>query len=135
MRSGGLRIQRKTDVRLTFLQFRYKVRTELLRVENRRTIWTGVVVSIVTATITLLLSKLRPGQSPRCRRRPSPRTPARGGRPARADRACPWRTASRCPAPCGFRRTPRRLDPDRKSTRLNSSHVKTSYAVFCLNKK
>src|SRR5690606_41230515 len=23
-------------------------------------------------------------------------------------------------------------DPDRKSTRLNSSHVKTSYAVFCL---
>src|SRR5690606_40005847 len=23
---------------------------------------------------------------------------------------------------------------DRKSTRLNSSHVKTSYAVFCLNK-
>src|SRR5690606_41845135 len=27
----------------------------------------------------------------------------------------------------------RRLD--RKSTRLNSSHVKTSYAVFCLKKK
>src|SRR5690606_39655902 len=25
--------------------------------------------------------------------------------------------------------------PDRKSTRLNSSHVKTSYAVFCLKKK
>src|SRR5690606_41889638 len=24
---------------------------------------------------------------------------------------------------------------DRKSTRLNSSHVKTSYAVFCLEKK
>src|SRR5436309_12422815 len=24
--------------------------------------------------------------------------------------------------------------PDRKSTRLNSSHVKTSYAVLCLNK-
>src|SRR5690606_42090146 len=24
--------------------------------------------------------------------------------------------------------------PDRKSTRLNSSHVKISYAVFCLNK-
>src|SRR5436309_11926720 len=30
-----------------------------------------------------------------------------------------------------------RFDPlgDRKSTRLNSSHVKTSYAVFCLKKK
>src|SRR5690606_40691088 len=26
------------------------------------------------------------------------------------------------------------LDTDRKSTRLNSSHVKTSYAVFCLKK-
>src|SRR5690606_40939080 len=27
-----------------------------------------------------------------------------------------------------------RLMPDRKSTRLNSSHVKISYAVFCLHK-
>src|SRR5690554_7769333 len=27
------------------------------------------------------------------------------------------------------------LDIDRKSTRLNSSHVRTSYAVFCLKKK
>src|SRR5690606_3838654 len=26
-------------------------------------------------------------------------------------------------------------EPDRKSTRLNSSHVKISYAVFCLKKK
>src|SRR5690606_41758054 len=26
-------------------------------------------------------------------------------------------------------------DPDRKSTRLNSSHVKISYADFCLKKK
>src|SRR5690606_40384812 len=31
-------------------------------------------------------------------------------------------------------RVPRR-DPDRKSTRVNSSHVKISYAVFCLKKK
>src|SRR5690606_41156519 len=32
---------------------------------------------------------------------------------------------------------PTRYSPerDRKSTRLNSSHVKTSYAVFCLKKK
>src|SRR5207302_10596659 len=28
-----------------------------------------------------------------------------------------------------------RSDLDRKSTRLNSSHVKISYAVFCLKKK
>src|SRR5690606_41580142 len=27
------------------------------------------------------------------------------------------------------------VDADRKSTRLNSSHVKISYAVFCLKKK
>src|SRR5690606_41289559 len=27
------------------------------------------------------------------------------------------------------------IDIDRKSTRLNSSHVKISYAVFCLQKK
>src|SRR5699024_11249131 len=27
------------------------------------------------------------------------------------------------------------LGPDRKSTRLNSSHVSISYAVFCLKKK
>src|SRR3989442_7698055 len=26
------------------------------------------------------------------------------------------------------------VDPDRQSTRLNSSHVRISYAVFCLNK-
>src|SRR5207253_8258326 len=29
----------------------------------------------------------------------------------------------------------RRPGPDRKSTRLNSSHVAISYAVFCLKKK
>src|SRR5256885_11814330 len=33
---------------------------------------------------------------------------------------------SLCPAPSGA---------DRKSTRLNSSHLVISYAVFCLNKK
>src|SRR5690554_7665322 len=27
------------------------------------------------------------------------------------------------------------MNPDRKSTRLNSSHVRISYAVFCLKKK
>src|SRR3989442_11005187 len=29
----------------------------------------------------------------------------------------------------------RSATPDRKSTRLNSSHVRISYAVFCLKKK
>src|SRR5690606_39697465 len=36
----------------------------------------------------------------------------------------------------GLCRLPHRpLPRDRKSTRLNSSHVKISYAVFCLKKK
>src|SRR5207249_11032512 len=30
---------------------------------------------------------------------------------------------------------PRKVTRDRKSTRLNSSHVSISYAVFCLKKK
>src|SRR5574343_1513634 len=34
---------------------------------------------------------------------------------------------------CG--RRPGRADSDRKSTRLNSSHITISYAVFCLKKK
>src|SRR6266511_5096048 len=39
--------------------------------------------------------------------------------------------------PAGARRAPAssRHARDRKSTRLNSSHVKISYAVFCLKKK
>src|SRR5690242_21738456 len=32
-------------------------------------------------------------------------------------------------------RAPHRLVGDRKSTRLNSSHMSISYAVFCLKKK
>src|SRR5438874_10063855 len=38
------------------------------------------------------------------------------------------RVSSRPPGQC-------RLKEDRKSTRLNSSHVEISYAVFCLKKK
>src|SRR5690606_39885462 len=34
-----------------------------------------------------------------------------------------------------FRDLYRMSEADRKSTRLNSSHVKISYAVFCLKKK
>src|SRR5438874_10899558 len=35
----------------------------------------------------------------------------------------------------GIRRCATPRAPDRKSTRLNSSHVEISYAVFCLKKK
>src|SRR5437870_9393016 len=40
---------------------------------------------------------------------------------------------TRTPAPSSTR--PTREPGDRKSTRLNSSHVAISYAVFCLKKK
>src|SRR5215467_15180504 len=45
--------------------------------------------------------------------------------------------ARRRPAPAGSRRRPARRPSsrDRKSTRLNSSHLVISYAVFCLKKK
>src|SRR5436305_6924023 len=35
----------------------------------------------------------------------------------------------------GYWQRPPYSRPDRKSTRLNSSHVRISYAVFCLKKK
>src|SRR2546426_6821778 len=41
--------------------------------------------------------------------------------------------ASGRPAPTAYRRL--QLHRDRKSTRLNSSHLVISYAVFCLKKK
>src|SRR5690606_42161457 len=58
-----------------------------------------------------------------------------GGRPGRIARPCPVRRAAftggvRRAASCG-----EIAARDRKSTRLNSSHVKISYAVFCLKKK
>src|SRR5437899_8057932 len=42
--------------------------------------------------------------------------------------------SSRCRCPRG-RHGPANLSLDRKSTRLNSSHLGISYAVFCLKKK
>src|SRR5258705_7712212 len=56
------------------------------------------------------------------RSRPAGSGTAAGRRPSSAGRS-PW-----------HRRVPRR-SRDRKSTRLNSSHLGISYAVFCLKKK
>src|SRR5690606_42164582 len=77
------------------------------------------------------------------------RSPLASGRAATAHgdaiaRAVPRPARSRrprAPAPPRFRQrarpagAPRAAAGDRKSTRLNSSHVKISYAVFCLKKK
>src|SRR3989442_3643557 len=69
--------------------------------------------------------------------------PGRPGRPVmeRGDlqlrRAAGRDEEARCPLPIdGRHRGPAAtLSGDRKSTRLNSSHVRISYAVFCLKKK
>src|SRR5690606_41712578 len=86
------------------------------------------------------LFRSSPGQG---RDRPSldeaPAGPPRETTPLRLE-ACrraarPWRRApfarARPPPPSGSA-VPLRATKDRKSTRLNSSHVKISYAVFCL---
>src|SRR5699024_11246113 len=70
-----------------------------------------------------------------------PRPPARvlvGARPADRDHAAGPLGRDALPRPDHLRaRLPGRTTPgqDRKSTRLNSSHVSISYAVFCLKKK
>src|SRR5256885_8789117 len=46
-----------------------------------------------------------------------------------------WRAAARHMARSDAGRGCRRSTADRKSTRLNSSHLVISYAVFCLKKK
>src|SRR5690349_22879601 len=58
----------------------------------------------------------RPGRRGRAGRRPVPDRKVAAARPVPGGRARPGRG-------------------DRKSTRLNSSHVEISYAVFCLKKK
>src|SRR5258705_9554404 len=55
--------------------------------------------------------------------------PPGGGRPGRPRRGNPGRPGRPPPGGADLR------GPDRKSTRLNSSHLGISYAVFCLKKK
>src|SRR6266511_4455696 len=74
----------------------------------------------------------RGGDAPRARAVPPHQREEGGGLPdparGRGDaRRCPLADLER---PCRLHR-----HVDRKSTRLNSSHVKISYAVFCLKKK
>src|SRR5690606_39926626 len=69
------------------------------------------------------------------------RRPGGGASEASSPLTAPWgevsvRRGVRRSSPCPDRH-PHTSSPgrDRKSTRLNSSHVKISYAVFCLKKK
>src|SRR5690349_22878562 len=65
----------------------------------------------------------------------SERAPRYGQIAARFARG--WRRLAGLPVERAWRgaRAPGRGGLDRKSTRLNSSHVEISYAVFCLKKK
>src|SRR5690606_41384731 len=64
------------------------------------------------------------------RQAPKTRTPIR----ERGLGFCLW-CGFNCPVLLNFPRQFSRRPQDRKSTRLNSSHVKISYAVCCLKKK
>src|SRR5690606_41844347 len=78
-----------------------------------------------TASPTRRSSDLR---GPRSRQREPTRYRSRGV--TIACRACSGSGADLC-----FGKSTQTTFADRKSTRLNSSHVKISYAVFCLKKK
>src|SRR3989454_8757073 len=68
------------------------------------------------------------------RSRPTRKLPSLWSREASAEREVPRESASaERLGPLGP--PPRCGDEDRKSTRLNSSHLVISYAVFCLKKK
>src|SRR5207302_11312794 len=70
----------------------------------------------------------------RCLHRDRRRDSVRISRVLSLDRLASLRREMDQPCPPG-RYVPSHGDGDRKSTRLNSSHVKISYAVFCLKKK
>src|SRR5690606_41861719 len=70
------------------------------------------------------------------RRRTRNRARSAHGRRRTGHRACPSPPPGTATRTAACRSPSRRGDSqDRKSTRLNSSHVKISYAVFCLKKK
>src|SRR5438309_8080982 len=63
-----------------------------------------------------------------------------GAVPSRLRKLCTWPAGALRGSPASMTRTERQdlasaTAPDRKSTRLNSSHSSISYAVFCLKKK
>src|SRR3712207_8404830 len=63
------------------------------------------------------------------------RQPVLPEQPALPEPAVPPGGGGRRGSGAGEPRRPRRRRPDRKSTRLNSSHANISYAGFCLKKK
>src|SRR5699024_12709591 len=85
---------------------------------------------IYTLSYTTLFRS--PPQRPASPRRGPPRHQAPAARHAAE---CPGLRPCRHRLQTGLRSAERASATDRKSTRLNSSHVSISYAVFCLKKK
>src|SRR5439155_21297681 len=75
---------------------------------------------------------VRPAERPRLRRVPDEAGDGVAPRPQRLHQVRTDEPGATWCRRCGRGATP---SPDRKSTRLNSSHVAISYAVFCLKKK
>src|SRR6266540_6007146 len=76
----------------------------------------------------------RPGALRGCSHRPDGGGLGGGCRRHRGEPLVPAARLARLGNPVRLARR-RRRHPDRKSTRLNSSHITISYAVFCLKKK
>src|SRR5437773_3857049 len=87
-------------------------------VGDARNVTSGLFLSVDAATAEVYTLSLHDAL-PIWRGRP-------GGEPAAERARGPGRSAARRRAAA---------DRDRKSTRLNSSHITSSYAVFCLKKK
>src|SRR3989442_2247168 len=79
-----------------------------------------------------LFRSAEPGESVSCpifeKRKPGRFCPAKGEKICAVCCGTEREVTLDCPADCAYLL-------DRKSTRLNSSHVRISYAVFCLKKK
>src|SRR5690349_23759343 len=87
-----------------------------------------------TAIYTLSLHDALPISGKRCKQRGEPALRmcvAKHGHPEGQE----WAVARCADLTAGNLRQPATGLLDRKSTRLNSSHVEISYAVFCLKKK
>src|SRR5690606_42049979 len=85
----------------------------------------------------LPISRTRPSGEPAHEGSGSAERPKRHNirRSANARPACAVSGRAQKQGPCADQICEPNAQSDRKSTRLNSSHVKISYAVFCLKKK
>src|SRR5690606_40846770 len=92
-------------------------------------------LSLHDALPILMLRRQQPRGHPPSRAGVTPCPPATPGFPAPSSTPCttrPCLTSGTAFSPSANSSTPPARSRDRKSTRLNSSHVKISYAVFCL---